>query len=382
MDKKYQMIHDNRIDADSYILEMSMGDYYELIKGRLNDNEYQRKRVRNSGSIYELLKQDLIRGCVIPPIVLAFSEKICNDVDVLDAVMKEKDRLIILDGLQRSYTIKEIVSDNDSACQGALKNKIRVELYTGINKLGVLYRMLTLNAGQTQMSVRHQIEIIYSDYKNRCTIPNVRFLTETDGQSPTTLGEYKFRDVVDGFTSYIQRDYLVLDRMDILDNVKNLKSLAKNDKDKNLFDSFISCYHSFVSRINEIVPDTLDNEIQSLNMSKTPFGTSVIKIFNKSQPLTGFGNAVASLMQAKVISDFEGIKHCVDDINANTVLHGLLTVLSNLNYISTIAKKIGNDQRLYFYQLFKCLFDQNAESYGDLDEAASNAKRQYERITL
>lgn len=64
-------IHDYRINADNYSLNMTISEYYELVKDCLNDNEYQRKRVRNSSSIYNLLKQDIIKGCVMPPIVLA-----------------------------------------------------------------------------------------------------------------------------------------------------------------------------------------------------------------------------------------------------------------------------------------------------------------------
>lgn len=52
-------IHDYRINADNYSLNMTISEYYELVKDCLNDNEYQRKRVRNSSSIYNLLKQDI-----------------------------------------------------------------------------------------------------------------------------------------------------------------------------------------------------------------------------------------------------------------------------------------------------------------------------------
>ena len=55
-------IDDKRINARNYIIQLALGEYYNLVKDRLNDNEYQRKRVRNAGSIYDLLKQDLIKG--------------------------------------------------------------------------------------------------------------------------------------------------------------------------------------------------------------------------------------------------------------------------------------------------------------------------------
>lgn len=42
------------------------------------------------------------------------------------------------------------------------ENKL-VEIYFKINRFGNLYRMLTLNTGQTPMSLRHQIEILYGN---------------------------------------------------------------------------------------------------------------------------------------------------------------------------------------------------------------------------
>ncbi len=72
-------IHDGRINADNYLFEMTIRDYYDIVKDRLLDNEYQRRRVKNSGSVYGLLKEDLLRGCVIPPVVLAYCDKLSSD---------------------------------------------------------------------------------------------------------------------------------------------------------------------------------------------------------------------------------------------------------------------------------------------------------------
>lgn len=97
-------IHDYRINADNYSLNMTISEYYELVKDCLNDNEYQRKRVRNSSSIYNLLKQDIIKGCVMPPIVLALCKPLSCEKDIMKAMHNARGNLKILDGLQRSYT--------------------------------------------------------------------------------------------------------------------------------------------------------------------------------------------------------------------------------------------------------------------------------------
>ena len=382
-------IYDKRIKAMDFMVEFTIGEYYNLVKDCLNDNEYQRKRVRNSGSIYSLLKQDLIKGCIMPPIVLAYDGHINENDDVKAVLLNSCNKVKILDGLQRSYTIREIVNECE---QGVLKdiicnpldNPIRVEVYSGINKLGILYRMLTLNKGQTQMSARHQIEIIYSEYKKRCEVPGVTLLAEVDNRSPKNLGEYKFRDAVDGFTSYLQKDFLTLDRMDILDNVKNLERLATVDSEEDLFNDFLDSYHHFVYKFNSICAQSFDGTIlqEELGLESTPFATSVIMMFNKSQPLTGFGNMVATLCDRKILNKITQLHELIELLKDNSAKDGFYDLIVYLDKVRGIAKKIGNDQRLYFYQFFKNLFDQNEDCFLDISEAAKKAFREYERIVL
>lgn len=381
-------IHDYRIEADNYMLQMTLGEYYALVKDSLNDNEYQRKRVRNASSIYNLLKQDLKQGCIMPPIVLAYTDTIKNPQNIINELIEGKNKLKILDGLQRSYTIKEIIEEKNNLDlfeQPKIdphNNLIRVEVYTGIKKLGILYRMLTLNTGQTQMTTRHQIEIIYSDYKDNCNVQGVRLLSEVDGETPSNLGEYKFKDVVDGFTSYLQKNYLTLDRMDILENVKNLERLSTEDMDQDLFNDFIDSYHLFVKKMFELNSiDIQESQLRSyLNLNSAPYATSYIKLFNKSQSLTGFGNAIAVLKDFNIVDSFKSLKSMIEKIDHNTVEPGFYSILENLDKVRSLAKKIGNDQRLYFHHFFKKLFDNNESSYLNVNEAAHRAYEEYERV--
>lgn len=379
-----QVIEDKRINAKNYIVQMQMGEYYNLVKDRLNDNEYQRKRVRNAGSIYELLKQDLIKGCVMPPIVLAYTETVEDTDDIMKIIKDKPESLKILDGLQRSYTIRDVVREWESGSLlqmdlNPLLNLVRVEIYTGINKLGILYRMLTLNTGQTRMTTRHQIEIIYSDYKTNCQVEGVKLISEVDEQTSRRLGEYHFRDVVEGFTSYLQDNYLTLDRMDILDNIKDLERLATVTTEDNPFDSFLYSYHHFVRKIHECYNSTIDTD--SLSLKSNPYATTAIGLFNKSQSLTGFGNAVSTLKSLKEITTFDDVDGRIDMIDEDSVEEGLYKTIEYLDSLREYAKKIGNDQRLFFYRFFRNLFDSENSAYCRIDKAAENAFNDYLRMT-
>ena len=290
----------------------------------------------------------------------------------------------ILDGLQRSYTIKGLIEEmektGDNDKQRVFSNKIRAEIYIGINKLGILYRMLTLNTGQTQMSTRHQIEIIYSDYVD-ADVEGIRLLREIDDQSPRRLGEYKFQDVIEGFTSFVQRDYLTMERTDILENIKSLEKLSNVDPSNSLFEQFLRTYNNLIITLFEVVPGKILTQDEQEELSSV-FGPDVISIFKKSQPLTGFGAAIGKLIDFESVNALEDISKLIKDLKADSIQEGLRLLLRNLSKVRDVAKKIGNDQRLYFYQVFRNLFDKESEGYCNLFIAVQKGYRDYQRETM
>ena len=381
-------IFDNRIDSLNLLIEITLEDYNKLSKNILDNNEFQRRRVKSSSSVYSLLKTDLRRGCVIPPIVLALAidakpKRNEKEPTLIKTIMDNKDRLVILDGLQRTYTIRDLINEinekKDPEKETILKRKLRIEIYMGINKLGILYRMLTLNTGQTPMSSRHQIEIIYSDYL-KGGIKGIKLIKEVDDDTPDKIGEYKFRDIIEGFTSYLERDYLTIDRVDILDNIKSLEKLAVENKGSDLFMDFITTYDGFVKRINEIGKDwEFQDESLNSKLSGQPFAKSALKIFNKSQVMTGFGSALGKLLDFKAIKSVKDISDLVKKLNSKDIDDDLNTLIIKLDKIRMAAKKIGNDQRLFFHCFFRELFDKKSDGYLNISQAIIEAYNQYER---
>ena len=159
-------------------------------KDSVKKNELQRPRVRSSKSIYANLKEDLKAGCIIPPIVLSLYSQYTGDVKdknaIKEFIQSNKDQLFILDGLQRTYTIQDLLDEVGKETQ--LDTLVRVEVYLGLNREGVLYRMLTLNTGQTPMSLRHQIEIIYLDLLDNRNDYGLKFIRDNVEYIPVYKG--------------------------------------------------------------------------------------------------------------------------------------------------------------------------------------------------
>ncbi len=380
-------IEDQRINSWNIFVEITIGDYLGFAPDILNNNDMQRKKVKSSKSVYSLLKTDLIRGCVIPPLVLAFTDSgmindKTTDQQIMEYVAGNPQNLMILDGLQRTYTLiaaKEELeqADNRSETDRFLSQNIRMEIYIGINKFGILYRMLTLNTGQTPMSTRHQIEILYKNMVNK-EIDGIRLVTEKEGKVKASVRELKFKDAVDGFHSYIYRDELPIDRQDLLDNVKMLENLSHENTEMDVFKDFICSYVWFMEQLERFVnPDELDFE--ESGFSRDPFGENIVKVFNTSQALTGFGAAIGRLKDFGKLESLEKFYLLPDRMESGSVEQNdwFIELLLGLDKVNKESKKIGNGQRMLFQYFFRELFNPESDSYLNLYLSAKNSYQKY-----
>ena len=391
---------DNRINAYNILTEIDIYEYLEIANFISKNNPLQRKKLKSYSSIYNLLKEDIKTGCTIPPIVLALSNNIQENIDIdnsnddliIDYINRHKDKLIILDGLQRTHLLIDIDQDlhsqsNRDALNKFYKHKLRFEIYLGIEKIGILYRMLTLNTGQSPMSVRHQIEILYSNYLDESISSEIKLLKEADEAKEVDevtphkikIAEYRFNDVIDGFTSYLVRDEASLDRRDLLEIIKSLENLAQENQNKDLFKSYLVTYNEFVKKIRELSGDwKFDFDYQQIRLSSKPFGDSVDKIFTKSQLMTGFGAAVGFLKDKHLINSFDDINQKITQINlSNNDQNFLDELILTLDDISKTARKIGNSQRMYFYYFFRELFSSESDSYLSIDKSIESSFKKY-----
>lgn len=388
------ILHDARVGAYNILLEMPICEYVLLVNDIYEKNEFQRRRVNSSKTVYSLLKQDLIKECVIPSIILALTDFSVNpDNFELDAfpgtLLLKKNHILILDGLQRTYTIMDLLDELDlSGDVGQLKkvneNKIRVEVYVGINRLGILYRMLTLNTGQTPMSLRQQIEILYLDYIN-VDIDGVKLVRESDlvkGSDEAVInrdGEYNFKDVIEGFNAYINRDELPIEKADLLENIRGLEKLSKENQEMDLFKCYVVALHAFIIKVDKLCKG-MDLNDEYLIKNPSPFGKSAIRVFKRPQAMSGFGAAVGRLIDFNNVSDFCDVINIIDKIEPNDSILFLETINDSLNWIKVNTKKIGNAQRAYFNYFFRELLNKDSDSYSNLIAAAISGLRKYQSL--
>lgn len=383
-------IYDYRIKSTNLYVETTFGEYLQYAKDLIKNNDLQRKRVKTSQTVYSLLKEDLLDGCVIPPLVLAImsdDDRLKNmDSDELQGYIKaNKEKVLILDGLQRTHTL--IAAEIDALEQKKERDfynyKLRLEVYVNINRFGVLYRMLTLNTGQTPMSVRHQIEMLYSDMLDK-EVNGVKLITEVEGSAYADKNEFVFKNTIDGFNSYMNRSALPMDRQDMLENIKMLEKMSKENISGDIFKEFLEGYIKVFDILCEKSKNCLvdQDRLDEYEIKSSPFAKRVSKAFSTSQALTGFGAAMGIMKDKGIIEDFDALNKIVKDIKENYIddeeCEWFLELLKRMDMIKVNAKKIGNAQRMYLQYFYRELFNEESDSYADLLQAVENGYRKYD----
>lgn len=373
-------IFDRRINSENVLIQTTLGEYLDLINEAMDKNPFQRKRVTSSKTVYSLLREDIRKGCVIPPIVLALSYDVADngaqphksDAEIIDVILRRRGDLLILDGLQRTHSFKDVISDAlDAELPGIRNTPIRIEVYMGLNKIGILYRMLTLNSGQTPMSLRQQIEMLYWEYHNT-GVEGLRFVREVDSEHATQLNEYNFKEVIEGFNSYLERNEQPLERTDLLENIRSLEKLSHENNNRDLFKEYVSVLHKFITKVIDLM-DGASISKEDLN-GKLLWGKDSKQCFKKTQVFAGFGAAIGKLKDREVIANLEDVEGVCGDLLIGCEPQDFLIELNSaLDWISKNTKKIGNAQRMFFHFYFRELLNSEGDSFKDLRASIDGA---------
>lgn len=404
----YTGLIDKKIMGINVSAEMSHEEYLSFARDVIQNNDLQRSQVRSEGKPYELLRRDLAEGCVIPPIILAVSEdtdgqlkQIVTEViqtnsvqDRLEDIAREIDRaindgrIVILDGLQRTHTMLSVLADLSSPERKVemdqfLSRMLRFEVYLGLSKQGILYRMLTLNTGQTPMSFRHQLEILYHDYLEGRNLPNgIEVVREVDQSKARGLSKYKFSDVVELFYAFSTGNPLPYDKQALISSLREMSFLESYQfrADKDSMAELLTCYNKFAKHVFEKSNDWSFNPDRNSQISR-PFGANVAAIFSKTQPMAAFGAECESLLKKGIYSSISEISDQIDNLEFQSDPHGSLDqLILVLNQIGGKAKKIGDAQRYYFQLAFRELLLPDATHYLDLSNSWAGAQEKYEML--
>lgn len=171
--------------------------FFPLI-GRL---EMQRDPLQTR--FYTRLEDDIIRGCVMPPITIALIHRM--DVVTASSIEGAANYIsmhikegFVLDGIQRLTTLERA-----SRKPGFDPNlPIHVSFVLTDSRDRLLYRMITLNNGQRPMSARHQIEVLADSFFDFANF-NINLIPEKGAGRVRASDSFKKGDFVKGYIAYL-----------------------------------------------------------------------------------------------------------------------------------------------------------------------------------
>jgi len=166
-------------------------------------DKFQEQRKVQRKKFYERLRGDILKGCQMPPITLAFvDEAMASSLDskaLSDFINNNISQGYVLDGMQRLNTLSDASIENDFDDQ--LKLPVNVIIAERYDLL--LYRMITLNNGQKPMTARHQIEMLTKGMLDIGDIGiNVFSEKETETAKPPP-GSFRRSDIAEAYTAFL-----------------------------------------------------------------------------------------------------------------------------------------------------------------------------------
>lgn len=182
--------------------------------------EIQRKG--QNPKFYSRLEDDLLKGCIMPPITLAFvglKSKNLTLVEIQTLINKKISKAFILDGLQRMRTLERAAKRKDALLNIKRPLFVNILMCDSMDKL--LYRMITLNNGQKPMTARHQIEIVASNVYDFSSL-NISIQTEKANSKESLRGAFKQADFIKAYLAYLSKSInidnarIIEDKMDEL----------------------------------------------------------------------------------------------------------------------------------------------------------------------
>lgn len=318
----YEIDSDDVIDAIVVSGSITYKEAIEKLVPLINKTEFQRKL--QDKKFYEKLERDIVDGCIMPSITIAFIDKsITNNSKKEDITIffeKNHSKSFVLDGIQRLNTLSRVKDSKEINLDRKLY--LNIVFSDSVDKL--LYRMITLNNGQKPMTPRHQVEVMMAnafDFKKL----GIEVQTEKERAVKIKMNSFNKSDLVQAYLAYmanspiVDNKKIIQDKMDEL-IVNKIVSAEKVEKDS-----------------------TFENVIKSLaKFQKSPVSLKWLKQANN---LVGFAVGMKSsskVIQKLSVEEFENAIRTFDkafsDFNPSKIKLGKLRRELSYDYFKNFAK--------------------------------------------
>jgi len=213
---------DKRAGTRVFYAMTTIEDYLKLIGDDFEDFFIQRKREKHKA--YKRMRGDITKGALLPSITLAVKKNVATAIDAakddgeIKELLSQPGSVNILDGLQRTYILKDLASSGDEFDQS---QTLLLEFWIETNIHHLIYRIIVLNAGQKPMSMRHQVELLFLTVKDELesSIDGLEIYTEREGARRRGARRFALDRIATAYQCFltqntvVSRDNLVAQKM-------------------------------------------------------------------------------------------------------------------------------------------------------------------------
>ncbi len=238
--------------------------YIKLVGNNFDEFDIQRRRVKHKA--YARMRDDIIAGALLPTISLAvkkqYIDEIVEQIENYDSIANNlsiPNRVNILDGLQRTHTLVDILNDGIVLPKN---QTVLLEFWLEGNINNLIYRIIVLNAGQKPMSMRHQIELLFFATKETLLqrVPGLEIFSERDEARRTRAKKYSLDRLSLSYYAYITKSPEVNKENIIAQQLQEDEILSEGEERfGQKFDRFVELLEMF-SQVDEQIFTTYPDD--------------------------------------------------------------------------------------------------------------------------
>jgi hypothetical protein len=199
----------------------------------------------------------------------------------LEAALARPNQVNILDGLQRTYILNDLVKDGHEFLEG---QTLLVEFWLESLPQNLIYRLIVLNAGQKPMSVRHQIDVLFSVFKKEfeLEIDGLEIFVERMGGRRVRPRKYALDRVVAAYQSFLSRSPEVKRENIVAQQLQEEEILVSSEEELKerltSFKKYLAIYANLDDQICRVYSNAVDNNEHQIPTGLEWFGSENVMV--------------------------------------------------------------------------------------------------------
>jgi len=275
-------IHDDLVINSQFVTAKTTYAYAISNFVPLIDKLDLQRKIQDS-KFYKRLEKDLIKGCIMPPLTLAFvikDKKFSSCEEAQKYIVENIEDAFVLDGIQRLNTLHR-TCDNDLDLD--LERPLFLNFIFCSSMDNLLYRMITLNNGQKPMTARHQIEILASNIYDFNNLP-LSVQTEKERKKRVIIGAFRKADIIKAYIAFLS-DSINIDNQRIIEE-KLDELIAERILNSNITDDDLE-FSDIIDDVQRLCEDPELEKWFKVNNNFIGFAVGVRKSYDQIRTVSG-----------------------------------------------------------------------------------------------